>query len=231
MRMCILFFLGAARGFSQSPGLDLEAAGGVPITDTLRTFQSSGRFGGFQSESATRRYVTGGTVGARLSARLTLESGLLYRRFGYDYNETSFPVPLAFTHSRGTGASWEVPVLLKWSVIHRHSVSPFVAAGGTVRRLAGMREVQTQYDNFSLTDPQPVRQSNSAQPQILRSRNAIAPTVGAGFEFRRKRLIFGPEIRYTRWHQDTLGGFLDPIRWNWQQVDFLLAFGFSVSGH
>ena len=77
-----LLLLASAAGFSQSHGLDLEAVAGIPVTVTLRTYQSSGRFGGFQAQSATRRYAAGGTVGARLSARLALQAGLLYRRFG-----------------------------------------------------------------------------------------------------------------------------------------------------
>lgn len=229
MRMCVLLLLASAGGVSQSRGLDLEAVAGIPITETLRTYQTGGRFGGFLSESATRRYVAGGTVGARLSARLALQSGLLYRRFGYDYETWGpYPVPLTFTHFRGTGASWEVPVQVKWSLTRRPSFAPYAALGATFRRLAGMHEIQTQYNNLSLTNPQPAGESVSDRPQLLKSRNAIAPTVAAGLEFRHRRLVFGPEIRYTRWHQDTLGGFLDPIRWNWQQVDLLFRMGFTV---
>jgi len=220
----LLISLSAA---AQSP-LTLGVTAGVPMSDTLRTYQSSGRFGGFQSESATRRYVAGGTVGAPLSSRLSLSLGVQYRRFGYDYDTWAFPLSLQFTHFRGTGASVEVPALLKWSVIHRRSFAPYVALGATYRRLAGMNEAQTLYDNFYLTNPQLVKESSSDQPQLLRNRNALAPSVAGGIEFRARRLLIAPEIRYTRWHSDTLGGFLDPIRWNWQQLDFLLGVAFPL---
>jgi len=220
----LLIFLPAS---AQSP-VTLGVTAGIPMSDTLRTFQPSGRVGGFQSESATRRYVAGGTVGTRLGSRLSLSLGVQYRRFGYDYDNWAFPFSLSFTHFRGTGASVEVPVLLKWSIIHRRSFGPYIAMGGTYRRLAGMNETQTLYDNFYLTNPQPVKESSSDQPQLLRNRNAIAPSVAAGIEFRTRRLLIAPEIRYTRWHSDTLGGFLDPIRWNWQQLDFLLGIAFPL---
>jgi len=201
--------------------------GGVPMSETLRTYQYAGRFGGFRSESATRRYVAGGTVRAQLNSRLSLEAGVLYRRFGYDYETWGpYPVPLSFTTFRGTGAPVEVPMLMKWSVIHRRSIAPFVALGAAYRRLAGLNETQTLYDNFYLTNPQPVRQSTSSRPLLLKSRNAIAPSSAAGLEFRASRWLFAPQIRYTRWRGDTLGGFGDPIRWNWQQLDFLLGIGY-----
>lgn len=232
MRAWLLLFLTAAGGFSQSSSLDLGVIGGVPMTETLRTYQYGGRFGGFQAASATRRYVAGGTIGAHLNTRLSLRLAVQYRRFGYDY-ETWGPyfVPLQFTLFRGTGASVEVPLLMRWTVIHRRSAAPYLAWGGSWRRLAGLHESQTLYDNLYLTNPQPVRQSDSGRPGLLKSRNAGAPVVAAGVEFRTRRTVFAPEIRYTRWLNDTLGGFGDPIRWNWQQVDFLLGITFPVGRH
>ncbi|MBZ5625983.1 MAG: hypothetical protein LAQ69_45940 [Acidobacteriia bacterium] len=231
MRTYLLLLLSSLGGVSQSLPLDLGVTGGIPMSETLRTYQYSGRFGGFQSESATRRYVAGGTVGARLNASLSLKVGVLYRRFGYDYDAWGLPVPLQFTHFRGTGASWEMPILMKWSVVHRRSLAPYVALGATYRRLASLNEIQTLYNNLSLTNPQPVRESSSDQPDLLKNRNAIAPTAVAGLEFRVRRMFLAPEIRYTRWHTDTLGGFGDPIRWNWQRVDFLFGIGFSLGRH
>jgi len=231
-RQWLLLLLGSVCGVSRPLRLDLGVIGGIPMSETLRTYQYGGRFGGFQSESATRRYVAGGTVRAQLNSRLSLEVGVLYRRFGYDYETWGpYPVPLQFTTFRGTGASVEVPVLMKWSPVHRRSLAPFVAVGGSWRRLAGLNETQTLYDNFYLTNPQPVWQSASGQPALLRTREAIAPAVAAGLEIRARRWLFTPQVRYTRWRTDTLGGFGDPIRWNWQQLDVLLGIGYSLGRH
>jgi hypothetical protein len=226
VRIWFLLLLGALSGASQGLHLDMGVVGGVPVTETLRTYQSSGRFGGFSATSATRRYVVGGTVGAQWHDRLTVQAGLQYRRYGYDYDASSFPVALQFTHNRGTGASWEIPLLAKWRLLRR-SPAPYIGAGATVRRLAGLSETQTLYDNFSLNNPQISRVTKTGEPSVLQSRNAIAPTVVAGLQFRAGSLRFGPELRYTRWFSDTLGAFLQPVRWNWQQVDLLFGIGFS----
>lgn len=170
----------------------------------------------------------GGKAGWDLSRRFAIQSGVLYRRFGYDYTSWGpYPVPLSFTDFHGTGASLEAPALLKWNVLHRRSVAPYLAAGGTWRRLVGLRETQTLYDNFSLNgNPKVVSEGTSDRPETLRHRSSIGPTIAAGVEFRAQHVRFAPEIRYTRWHGDTLGQFGDPVRWNWQRVDFLLAIGF-----
>lgn len=224
----VLLLLGAACGMAQDADLHLSAVGGVPLTGLLRNYQSGGRFGGFTASSGTRRYVVGGMAERDLGRRFAIQSGLLYRRFGYDYTAWGpYFVPLSFTAFHGTGASLEVPAVLKWNVLRRRSVAPYLVLGGTWRRLVGLRETQTLYDNFSLNgNPRVVLEVTSGQPEILRHRNAIGPTVEVGVEFRMRHLRVAPEIRYTRWHGDTLGGFADPIRWNWQRVDLLLAIGF-----
>ncbi len=206
--------------------------GGVPITETLDTNQLSGRFGGFQSETATRRYVVGGNLGSRISHRLSLQLGVLYRRFGYDYITWGpYPVPLTFTHFRTTGASFEAPALMRWSVVRRRSFAPYAALGATCRRLIGLEENQTFYGNLTLTNPQQVGESASSHPVLLEHRSAIAPTAAAGIDLRAGRLVFAPEIRYTRWLTDTLGGFADPIRWNWQRLDVLLGIEYPLGRH
>ena len=228
-----LFLLfGSLPALAQSLPFEVGVTGGIPMTETIRGYQNGGRFGGYQAESATRRYVAGGTAGARLSSRFSVSAGLLYRRFGYDYDAwNGLPVPLVYTHYRGTGASWEVPALMRWKVVQRRSMAPFAALGASYRRLAGMKETPTIYDNFFPNNPRVIPQPASGTPRLLENRNAIAPLVAGGVEFRQGWLIITPEIRYTRWCSDTLGGFLQPLRWNRRQLDFLLGIGIPFGRH
>ncbi|HLK69105.1 MAG TPA: outer membrane beta-barrel protein [Bryobacteraceae bacterium] len=222
--MLLLFMSCAGRCFSQTPPIMAGVVAGVPITETVRTYEYSGRFGGvFDDRSPTRRYVVGGTVGARLTGRFALTADVLYRRYGYDYNSfAGYPVPLTFTHFRGTGGSLEIPLLLKVDLVRKRSFVPYVAVGGSFRHLVGMNETETFYNNVSLNNPIELQQSRFTRPMVLKHRVALAPVVAGGVEFRAGRLAMGPEIRYTRWVGDTLGGVGDPIRWNWHQLDFLI---------
>lgn len=223
----LLLFLAPLSVSAQS--LTLGVTAGVPLTETIRGYQKSDRFGGYQAQSATRRWLAGGTVGAQFTSHLSISTGIQYRRFGYDYDIWyGFPVPLQFTHVRGTGASVEVPILLRWTILPRHAVRPYVSLGTTYRRLAGTKETSIGYDNFSLTNPQPVFQFSTSRPAFLTNRSAMAPSAAAGIEFRTGHLRIAPEIRYTRWISDTLGGFYQPIRWNWQQLDFLAGVAFPL---
>jgi hypothetical protein len=219
--------LNAVGGIAQETTFHVGVIAGVPLTEMLRTYQWGGRYG-FAASSGTRRYAVGGMASWDLGRRFAIESGLLYRRFGYDYAAWGvYPPQFAFTEFHGTGASLEVPALLKWNVLHRGSFAPYFAAGATWRRLVGMRETQTMYANLNLNgNPIVVPEGSSDRPETLRHRTAIGPTIAAGVEFRAHHLRFAPEVRYTRWHGDTLGQLGDPLRWNWQRVDFLLAIGF-----
>jgi len=212
---------------AQETALHFSAVGGVPLTDMLRTYHCAGR-DGCTASSGTRRYVIGGMAGWDLGHRFAIESGVLYRRFGYAYTAWGpLPVSLAFTDVQGTGASLEVPALLKVNLLHRRSFAPYLAAGAAWRRLVGLGETWTFYHSLYLNgNPTVGSEGSSDRPMTLRHRTAIGPTIAAGVEFRAHHLRIAPEVRYTRWHGDTLGQLGDPLRWNWQRVDFLLAIGF-----
>ena len=223
-----LLLAGAVCAWGQR-ALTFSVVGGTAVTDTLNTYQSSGRFGGAAAQSATRRLVLGANISARLNAHFAVDLGVLHRRFGYDYQTYGpFPVPIQFTTFQGTGASWEMPLRAKWYVFGGRQASPYVALGGTYRWLADWTETQSLYNNFNLTTPILITRSSDNPPVLLQSRNAIAPTAAAGVEFRSRHIRVWPEVRYTRWVSDTLGSFGAPLRWNWQQVDFVLGIGWGV---
>src|ERR1051326_1272675 len=53
VRIALLFLI-ASPALAQ--GVAISVAGGIPVTETIRSYQSAGRFGGYQAESATRRF-------------------------------------------------------------------------------------------------------------------------------------------------------------------------------
>src|ERR1700754_2179206 len=117
----IITALPAAEHFS------VGVKGGVPITDAFETF------GGNEASYATntKRYLIGPTVEFHLPARFSIEVDALYKRIGYEYQQTA---TAGVTETRTVANSWEFPAMVKWEVLPG-PVRPFVDAGASFRHI------------------------------------------------------------------------------------------------
>jgi len=188
----------------------LGIKGGLVLTDSTTSVQSSGRTGLSTFSLNLRRYSLGPFVEVKLPWRLRVESGFLYRRF--DDTAVDYKGPSWWTAYRSRGSRREVPVVVKreWGV---NRVRPFLGAGGVWSRVP-------------VTDLEVERFYDAAQPPLLVSRGEGASDntggwiVTGGLRVRAPGgLKITPEVRFTRY----ASGLWLPSR---NQVDFFLGLGF-----
>jgi len=193
---------------SERKFVSIGARVGVPITDAFETFRGNDS----RYFTNTKRYLIGPTVEFRLPWRLSIGVDALYKRIGYEYQQTA---PNVLT--TGTVAnSWEFPALLRWEVLPG-PIRPFVDAGMSIRHISGISQVRAVANV--------VTEINNA-PEFNKG-NDIGFVFGGGVAFKLSRVRVSPEFRYVRWGSEA---FRDPVRsllrTNRNQGDFLLGFTF-----
>lgn len=207
MKHIIAPLLFASSLFAQPVSVGIK--GGVPITDFFDTIR--GNDTGYATN--TKRYLVGPTVEFHLPARLSIEVDALYKRIGYQYDQSILNDSLS---RRTVANSWEIPVLLKWEVIPG-PVRPFVGAGISFRHISGIKQIRNVAG--TVTELPDAVEFNKG--------NDIGFTGGVGVAFKAGRVRISPEFRYVRWGSEN---FRDPIRsllrTNRNQGDFILGFTF-----
>lgn len=186
----------------------MGARAGVPITDAFDTFRGNEA----SYFTNTKRYLIGPTVEIRLPLRFSIAIDALYKRLGYEYQETT-PGVVA---TRTVANSWEFPGTLRWEVLPG-PIRPFVGAGASVRHISGISQVR-EVANV-------VTEINNA-PEFNK-RNDVGFVFGGGVAFKFGRVRVSPEFRYVRWGSEA---FRDPartlLRSNRNQGDFLVGLTF-----
>ena len=107
---------------------------GVPITDFFQTIRGNNA----NYFTNTKRYLVGPTVEFHLPARFAIEVDGLYKRVGYEYDQSLVSNTIS---SRTVANSWEVPALVKWEILPG-PVRPFVDAGASFRHISGIKQVR-----------------------------------------------------------------------------------------
>ncbi len=162
--------------------------GGVPLTEP----DSYGR-------DESKKYIVGASFEYRLWSAFAVEVDFLYRRnggtFGYGYNPYLGPGAENQTVSityRSRLNVFELPVLGKYYFRRNANLQPFVLTGYSFRK--------------SLTDDRATVTTTTDSGLVTRTDSGsnwtpldVGATFGAGLRFRRGRVGFSPEIRYTRW--------------------------------
>ena len=118
--------------------------------------------------------------------------------------------------------SWEFPVLLKKKFGGANAgvaaVRPFVAAGGSFKRLTSIRQVR----NFVTGSSQ-----ETSNPTELQDRSGTGFVIGGGVEIRALFLRISPEVRFTHWGVSNFReGVSNLLETNRNQGQFLVGFHF-----
>lgn len=188
--------------------ISLGVRAGVPITDAFETFRGNEA----SYFTNTKRYLIGPTIEIHLPLRFSIVVDGLYKRLGYQYQQT---VPDVVS-TRTVANSWEFPGTLKWEILPG-PVRPFVAGGASVRHITGISQVRELANVVTEVDNAPE----------FNKRNDVGFVFGGGVAFKLGRVRIAPEFRYVRWGSDA---FRDPVRTllrtNRNQGDFLLGFTF-----
>jgi opacity protein-like surface antigen len=211
MRPLCLFLFSASVLAAQPIGFGLKA--GVPTNDFLSAAQNQN----LTFATTTNRYVLGPTVELRLPFGLGVELDALYRHFGYSFvNNTAGAVINASTSS----GSWEFPLVAKYKFKLAPLVHPYVEAGVSWDRLAGLtQDVSTTVANITHT-------SSTSNPAELKNDTVRGFVVGAGLDIKLLVLHITPGLRYTHWGSQH---FFDPtglLGSNQSQGEFLVGITF-----
>ena len=187
---------------------------GVPITDAFETFRGNSS----AYATNTKRYLAGPAIQFNLPAGFSIEVDALYKRLGYQYDQS---LANGTIYARTVANSWEFPGLVKFAFLPG-PVSPFVAAGGSLRHVSGIKQLRRTI-NAGLA---PIDVQLSTAPEFNKRTDGGFVYAG-GVEFKVGRVRVTPELRYTRWGGEN---FRDPVnallRTNRNQGDFLLGFRF-----
>jgi hypothetical protein len=134
------------------------------------------------------------------------EAGLLYRRIEYSSG----------TDSRTTAQAWEIPLLFKYRAPGAH-LRPFLAAGFSYRRLAGLKQRTAAPGSAA---------ASSGEPEEARGRSTAGPTLAGGMELQLPGVRLSAELRYTRWGSSSFKSALGGLATQLNQADLLLGIMF-----
>jgi opacity protein-like surface antigen len=198
-----MFFVLACRpAAAQTPSFSIKV--GAPLNDSFVTRDTGVGASNFTFE--TKRYTLGPSFELSLPFHLGVEADALYKRSGYERPFFDFTATTKVN-------TWEFPILAKVR-FPGEVVGAFGDIGASFRHASGT----TTYDN-GFTPP-------LDRPFELDDPWSHGFVVGGGASFLWGSVHFEPEIRYTRWGNESFnvpGAFMS----NPDQVDYLLGIRFG----
>jgi hypothetical protein len=209
LRVAFLLLALVPSGLAQR--LSVGVKGGVLLTEDKARSAVSGRTGSGEFSINQRPYTVGPTIEIGLPLHFRIEADMLFKRFST--TESRFFNPLFGTITRLAANNWEFPLLLKYQFPGRR-MPPFVAAGGSLRHLWGMKG-STESFTFGFEPPYRVERFETGSSKTVQG----GITLSAGLRTALGPLKVLPEIRYTHWTSLSF----QPNR---DQAEFLLGLGF-----
>lgn len=156
--------------------------------------------GSTEYRNTSLHLVIGPTAEVRLPLGFAIEVDALYQHLSYDYATTGFS-------SHATASSWEFPVLAKYRAPFP-VIKPYVEGGLAFNHIGSL-------GSFS---------------SILKHSSTAGIVLGAGVEVKVLKLRVSPEIRYTRWAQQSIQAIgsvnTSTLMSNQNQADLLVGFSF-----
>jgi hypothetical protein len=199
MRSALLLLTFALNTFAAGPVI-FGVRGGAPFNTTDAVTSAIGSF------STTRRYEIGPTLGVRLPAGFAVEGDALFRR------ETLSITPIPILSTGIHSDSWQFPVMLKYRGSHG-LISPVLGAGVTVRHTNDFNNVPAFLFN--------------GLSSVGASANTVGFVAGGGVRFRIGPMDVTPEIRFTRWNDNSFSQALSNLLpFSRNEVSFLVGVTF-----
>ncbi|MEP7363457.1 MAG: outer membrane beta-barrel protein [Acidobacteriota bacterium] len=204
---------------------------GVPLTSPILDARDSNRFGASRVDSAARRYTFGPSLEFRIAGPLSLETGFLYKRFGFDTAAAlgGFGGPRTDYTSTTTGNSWEFPFLAKSRLRLTPRTHITLTAGPVLRRISGVHETgaRTITTTFPPHTTTTTEHLDTTSPASFDRRTSIGGAVGAGVEFSAGALRLTPGVRLTFWDTERTASTPSASRLNRTQFDALLNISYA----
>ena len=197
------------------PSVGIKA--GVPLNEMFSTYSISAldypvRYTPYTY--AVPRYQVGLYADFHLTRHLSFEVDGLFRRGGFAFEQ---PANQFYEHT--VFNNWEFPFLFQYNLT-RGRLRPFVNAGAALRHIAGV-QTASSYGISSGVQTASFTQNNS---DILRNSGSWGGVIGAGVTFKEGPLEISPELRYTRWVNQSFNavGLTNSLN----ESVFLLGIGF-----
>lgn len=217
-----ILFLGAAALQAADIGqghlpVTLTLIGGTQITDSFSakntgSFVSTQQYPGSAYSTHTPRWEVGVGGEFRLPFHnIRFEVDGLAKRLGYT-DTTGAGANLAYHPTSAT--QWEIPGMFKFNFSLGH-YRPFALVGASYRHISTISRYSHPYGAG------PVVTDNA--PELV-NRNSFGGVAGLGFTFKKGPFEFSPQVRYTRWANQSFSGY--GLRTNLDQGDALIAIGF-----
>jgi len=154
---------------------------------------------GFSFENATKRFTIGPSAEILLPFGLGFEADVLYRKT--DMNVTRTDGDSSVTQEKSVRV-WEIPLFAKFR-FPGLGLRPFVSGGGSYRSFGTFPTLVTNL-------------KDSGWGFVL----------GGGLEIKVKRVRISPEIRFTRWGSGEKSSGATVLKFNRNQLDFLVGVTF-----
>jgi hypothetical protein len=214
--------------------VSIGVKGGIPLTHFILDRAAGSRVGSSRVTSAPRRYTLGPFVSFPVRDSLSVETGVLYKRFGFDTVSFggSFIGPFTGIVSSTTGNSWEFPIAARLRLRFARGLNGFLSAGPTLRRLSGIHEEGTRTVRTAFPPPEriDVPDFETDSPQGMDRRTSVGLSVSGGFELYAGPLLIEPGARVTRWDTERTSSMSAASRLGRTQAEILLGIGFAGDG-
>lgn len=215
-----------------SAQVQVGVTAGVPLTTPILDTQAGSRAGFSRVDSAARRYTLGPSFEFHVAGPVSLETGFLCKRIGFDTTSRSGPFisgPFTEIVSSTTGNAWEFPILAKSRVRLTPRSHLTLAAGPVLRRITGIHETGTRTITTLFPPPttaitEPV---DTTSPASFDRRTSIGGAIGAGVEFSAGALRLAPGVRLTYWDTERTASTPSGSRFNRTQFDALLTIAYA----
>lgn len=171
------------------------------------------------------RPLGGGVAGYfYLTSTLSLNLDFIYRRTGYDDSNVLNNATTTSYYSRTRGNYFDFPLLARYhSRYHLLRSSAFIEGGGSARYVD---QITTSTTVDTTVNSALVSTCCTEIPDRPAHKLVFGPTVGLGLRLPRDEIgvQIVPEIRYTRWLENTFSAL--PTRSNHDQAEVLLSITF-----
>lgn len=173
----------------------------------------------------------------RLLKNFSLDLDLIHRRVGYNFSDAiagptvagagTTTVVTNITYEITNATFWDVPLLIEYKTHHRW----YYEGGGALRHVGDLRSWRFQRSSSAVTTTSSgaVTTTNTDtccnETAAAAQHNIEGVVIGSGVHFKDAfGLKVTPEIRYTRWLENTFTE--GPVRSNRNQVEVLFGIAF-----
>lgn len=210
--------------------VSVGVVGGVPLLPVMRSSGSSSRAGFSYTKAASRPYTIGASIDVPLYRPLAMESGVMFKRLGFDSVGQVGNAVTSHLISATKGNTWEVPIMAKLRIWFPARVKGYIAGGPVIRHVTHLRETGTLtvIDRTVFPNRTEITAINNDHPDNMARRTSIGASLATGIEFQTGPLLLAPGFRFTYWDTPRTGPAGSTPRFERKQADLQLLIAYAT---